>query len=783
VTAAPVPPSIQLSATSRSFTAQAGAGNPASQTVNITNGGGGTLSGLTAPVSYGAGQPTGWLNASLNTTTAPATLTLAVTTGSLAAGTYTATVAVTSGVANNSPQNVMVTFTVTAAPVPPSIQLSVTSRSFTAQAGSGNPASQTVNITNGGGGTLSGLTVPVSYGAGQPTGWLNASLNTTTAPATLTLARDDGELGGGDVHGDGGGDIGGGEQQPAEREVTFTVTAAPVPPSIQLSVTSRSFTAQAGSGNPASQTVNITNGGGGTLSGLTVPVSYGAGQPTGWLNASLNTTTAPATLTLAVATGSLAAGTYTATVAVTSGVASNSPQNVAVTFTVTAPVPPSIQLSVTSRSFTAQAGAGNPASQTVSITNGGGGTLSGLTVPVSYGAGQPTGWLNASLSTTTAPATLTLAVTTGSLVAGTYTATVAVTSGVASNSPQNVSVTFTVTAAPLIHLSATSRSFTAQAGSGNPASQTVSITNGGGGTLSGLSAPVSYGVGQPTGWLNASLNTTTAPATLTLAVTTGSLAAGTYTATVAVTSGVAHNSPQNVAVTFDVTVPTYTLAVSRVGNGVGTVTSSPPGIDCGTDCTEDYAFGTVVTLTATASSGSVFGGWSGTCTGPGSTCQVTMSEARSLTATFNLSGGELGVGLGPEQWALIPAGTFQMGDMVGSGSSVELPVHTVNITKALLHAEDGGNAGQWWQVMGSNPSYFSSCGDTCPVDHVSWDDIQQFLSALNAQDPGRTTAFRRRRSGSTPPSWDDGDYGGTGVLDQMGWYSGQQRAARPTRWP
>jgi hypothetical protein len=106
VTAAPVPPSIQLSATSRSFTAQAGSGNPGSQTVNITNGGGGTLSGLSAPVSYQGSQPTGWLNASLNTTTAPATLTLAVTTGSLVAGTYTATVAVTSGVANNSPQNV-----------------------------------------------------------------------------------------------------------------------------------------------------------------------------------------------------------------------------------------------------------------------------------------------------------------------------------------------------------------------------------------------------------------------------------------------------------------------------------------------------------------------------------------------------------------------------------------------------------------------------------------------------------------------------------------------------
>jgi formylglycine-generating enzyme required for sulfatase activity len=39
--------------------------------------------------------------------------------------------------------------------------------------------------------------------------------------------------------------------------------------------------------------------------------------------------------------------------------------------------------------------------------------------------------------------------------------------------------------------------------------------------------------------------------------------------------------------------------------------------------------------------------------------------------------------------------------------------------------------GQWRAVMGNNPSHFSSCGDTCPVESVSWDDIQQFLQKLN----------------------------------------------------
>jgi len=78
----------------------------------------------------------------------------------------------------------------------------------------------------------------------------------------------------------------------------------------------------------------------------------------------------------------------------------------------------------------------------------------------------------------------------------------------------------------------------------------------------------------------------------------------------------------------------YTLTVSKSGTGNGTVTSSPSGIDCGSDCSESYNQGTSVTLTATAASGSIFGGWSGACSGTG-TCTVTMNAAKSVTATFN----------------------------------------------------------------------------------------------------------------------------------------------------
>ena len=79
---------------------------------------------------------------------------------------------------------------------------------------------------------------------------------------------------------------------------------------------------------------------------------------------------------------------------------------------------------------------------------------------------------------------------------------------------------------------------------------------------------------------------------------------------------------------------TYTLAVTKGGTGSGTVTSNVDGINCGVDCSENYLDGTIVELTASESGGSAFDGWSGGgCSGTG-TCEVTMDQARSVTATF-----------------------------------------------------------------------------------------------------------------------------------------------------
>lgn len=87
---------------------------------------------------------------------------------------------------------------------------------------------------------------------------------------------------------------------------------------------------------------------------------------------------------------------------------------------------------------------------------------------------------------------------------------------------------------------------------------------------------------------------------------------------------------------------------------------------------------------------------------------------------------------------------------------------------------------QWRAVMAANPSGFTSCGATCPVENVSWDDIQEFLRRLNAATgrayrlPTEAEWEYAARAGTT------GDYGGAGPLDTFAWTaSGANETTHP----
>jgi uncharacterized repeat protein (TIGR02543 family) len=78
----------------------------------------------------------------------------------------------------------------------------------------------------------------------------------------------------------------------------------------------------------------------------------------------------------------------------------------------------------------------------------------------------------------------------------------------------------------------------------------------------------------------------------------------------------------------------YTLTVNKDGTGVGTIRGN--GIDCGSDCSEQYAENTDVTLNAIAAADSAFAGWAGACSGTGVSCLVSLSQAKTVTASFSL---------------------------------------------------------------------------------------------------------------------------------------------------
>jgi hypothetical protein len=87
---------------------------------------------------------------------------------------------------------------------------------------------------------------------------------------------------------------------------------------------------------------------------------------------------------------------------------------------------------------------------------------------------------------------------------------------------------------------------------------------------------------------------------------------------------------------FNLSAPaSYELTVNKDGNGSGSVSSIPAGIDCGSACTGMFNQSTEVTLTANADTGSSFNGWSGACTNSSGPCVVTMTEAKVVTASFS----------------------------------------------------------------------------------------------------------------------------------------------------
>jgi hypothetical protein len=518
-------PALDVSPSGLSFTTAVGTPPPSAQTLTIANTGGGSM-------AWSASTSATWLTLSPTsgaaTSTTPSSTSVNVDTSGLVAGTYSSSIVVSAGSAAGSPRSVPVTLTLTP-PSPPTVTgvtpsfgqvgggttVTVTGGGFvtgTTVTFGGTPASS-VTLTSGT--SLTAVTPAHAAGAvnvvvsnTNGTGSLTGGF-TYVAPGTVLLADDfnDGNFDGWLVSPLGNGIgwsvvngalayNGGGHTQlyrgdPSWTDYTFEV-------SVRLGTLTNWPGGIRGRVDPVSG------------AGYAVWMYPGSGQlvlfrVTGW---SIDT---PGLAQLAAAnigfdTGSFhrlrmsfqetQIGVYWDGVLVmsasdtssSSGVValdvSNQPvtyDNVSVVFGTPAAVPV-LTVSPTGLGFSGTVGA-NPPSQTLGITNTGGGTLS-------WQASANVGWLTVTPATGTAPSTVTVSVDTTGLSQGTHQGAITVTSAGATGSPMTVGVSLVVSASAAPTLSAVSPS-------SGPSSGGTQVTITGTGFVAGTA--VTFGGAAATG--------------------------------------------------------------------------------------------------------------------------------------------------------------------------------------------------------------------------------------------------------------------------------------------
>ncbi len=126
----------------------------------------------------------------------------------------------------------------------------------------------------------------------------------------------------------------------------------------------------------------------------------------------------------------------------------------------------------------------------------------------------------------------------------------------------------------------------------------------------------------------------------------------------------------------------------------------------------------------------------------------------------------------------VPVGGFDMGG--NSGDSAEKPVHRVTIAKPFAIGKTKVTQGQWKAVMGNNLSNFQNCGDTCPVENVSWNDAQEFIQKLSAKTGKKYRLPSEAEWEYACRAGEQQEYCGSDNIDSVAWYiSNSGRTTHP----
>jgi formylglycine-generating enzyme required for sulfatase activity len=127
------------------------------------------------------------------------------------------------------------------------------------------------------------------------------------------------------------------------------------------------------------------------------------------------------------------------------------------------------------------------------------------------------------------------------------------------------------------------------------------------------------------------------------------------------------------------------------------------------------------------------------------------------------------------EFVLVRPGSFQMG--FADAAADQQPVHAVILSQAFYLQRSEVTQGQWQGVMGSNPSHNTACGADCPVEQVSWHDVQAFIQALNERYPGRgyrlptEAEWEYAARADARGAWDD-----AGTLEEEAWFDANSGA-------
>lgn len=196
-------------------------------------------------------------------------------------------------------------------------------------------------------------------------------------------------------------------------------------------------------------------------------------------------------------------------------------------------------------------------------------------------------------------------------------------------------------------------------------------------------------------------------------------------------TGDAGSVTQDYAIVASPTPPApqlFGLSVAKAGAGSGTVTSAPTGINCGTDCSESYNSGTLVTLTAIPAADSTFAGWSGTgCTNGA----VTMDANKSCTASFVPQQFTLNVsvvktitssGTGDGAVTSVPAG-------INCGTDCSEPYNSGTVVNLTAVPAAGSSFAGWSGTGCTNGAVTMNANRTCTATFNR--TLQKFTLSVN----------------------------------------------------